>query len=165
VPGAATTALSRRLGGPSVRRRRHRRFALAAGALLVLALGLIVLGGNGDDFEDDATATCQHYAERVQDEFRLSFPEGVPSDAAFAEYTSHAFADTMEELLDELDALDPPSDVAELVGGYRAVVADLRANPEEFVTVNPFAELATRFDDEGLPACGSDFFATLRSPE
>ena len=165
MPGAATTALSRRLGGPSVRRHRHRRFALAAAALLVLALALIVLGGSGDGFEDDATALCERYAERVQDEFRLSFPEGVPSDAAFAEYTSHAFADTMEELFAELDALDPPSDVAELVGGYRAVVGDLRANPEDFLTVNPFAELATRFDEEGLPACGSAFFAALRSPE
>jgi hypothetical protein len=164
VPGAAT-ALSRRLGGPGSRRRRHRRFALVAGVLLLLALGLIFLGGDDDDFDEDATALCERYAQRVQDEVRLSFPEGVPSNAAFAEYASHAFADTMEELFDELDGLEPPADVATIVAGYRAVVADIRARPDDFVTANPFAELANEFDDEGLPACGSAFFATSSSPE
>jgi hypothetical protein len=164
VPGAAT-ALSRRLGGPGVRRQRHRRFALVAGVLLLVAVGLIFLGRDGDDFDEDATDLCEHYAERVQDEFRLSFPEGVPSAAAFAEYASHAFADTMEELFDELDALEPPPDVATIVDGYRGVVADIRAHPEDFVTANPFSDLAPEFDAEGLPACGSAFFPASSAPE
>jgi hypothetical protein len=164
VPGAAT-ALSRRLGGPGTRRRRHRRFALVAGVLLLIALGLIFLGGDDDSFHDEANALCEQYAERVQDEFRLSFPEGVPSDAAFAEYASRAFADTMEELFDELDALEPPADVATIVDGYRAVVTEIRARPEDFVEANPFTELATQFDAEGLPACGSAFFPASSSSE
>lgn len=164
MPAAA--AIARRLGGPRARRERHRRFAIGAGALLVLALGLVAIGSRDDDgFDDDATALCAEFAARVQDEFQLSFPEGVPTDAAFAEYTSHAFADTMDELLAELTAIEPPAAVAEVIAGYRGVLADLRARPEDFVTENPFAALAAEFDAEGLPACGTGFFAPAANPE
>lgn len=164
MPGAATT-ISRRLGGPRVRRRRHRRFAIGAAALLVLAFGLIVLGRETDDFDGDASAVCEAYAVRIQDEFRLSFPDGVPDEAAFAEYTSHAFADTMDDMLAELSALDPPSSVAAILDGYSTVLSDIRARPEDFVAANPFTDVAAEMDAGGPPACGSAFFATFASPE
>jgi hypothetical protein len=162
----ASAAIARRLGGPRARRQRHVRFAIGAAALLVIGLGLIAVDSRDDDeLDDDATALCTEFAARVQDEFELSFPEGVPSDAAFAEYASHAFADTMDELLDELTAIEPPGAVADIIAGYRSVLADLRARPEDFVTENPFAALAAEFDAEGLPACGSGFFTPAAAPE
>jgi hypothetical protein len=158
----SAAALSRRLGSLAARRRRHRRVAIAAGALLVVAIGLVLFGdGRDTGFDDDAAALCGDYVARIQNEFRLSFPEGVPSDAAFAEYASHAFADTMDDLLAALRALDPPEDVTEALDRYDDVLTELRARPEDFVAEQPFDEAAVEMDRVGPDGCGSEFFAAL----
>lgn len=129
---------------------------LAVAGVLVFALGD---GGDDDGLTERATATCAGFAERVQDEFTLSFPDGVPNDAAYAEYLARAFADTMEELVAELRAAEPGGDVAAIVDALADRVADVRATPADFVAANPFTEVGARFDRAGLPACGSEFFA------
>ena len=161
----AAPAIARRLGGPARRKRRHRRVAIGAGVLLAVAAGLIVFGGDDGGFEDDAGAVCVAYADRIQSEFALSFPDGPATPEAFGEYLSHAFADTMDDLLGELDALDPPDGAAAVLDGYRAVLADVRARPADFATASPFDDVAAQMDGEGVPACGSEFFAALQARE
>ena len=159
--------LSRRLGGAEQRRRRHRRFAIGAALLLAVAAVLVFLVGDDDGdggFADQATATCESFAQRIRSEFALSFPEGAaPNAEAEATYLSRAFADTMDELVAELRTLDGSDrgDAAAAIDALSARVAEIRADPLPVAqaAANPFAEdVGPRFDDLGVPACGSDFF-------
>ena len=156
--------MRRALGDEGVRRRRHRRVAAAAVFLLVLAAVLVfVFGDDGpDSFAEEATAVCNTYSERIQSELALSFPEGAPSAEAEAEYLSHAFADTMDELVAALRDLDGSDEAAAAIGALEARVAEIRADPATFVAAreDPFAQdVAPMFDELGVPACGSEFFA------
>lgn len=156
-------ALARALGGPSVRRRRHRRFIAAAVLLLVVAAALVVLGdddGNDGGFAAAATPVCDRFEERLRAEFELSFPEGVPTAEAEEIYLSHAFADTTQELVDELAALEPTGEARGGVEAMQELVDRLREEPSIGVGANPFtAAVAPRFDEAGVPACGSGFLA------
>jgi hypothetical protein len=130
---------------------------LAVAAVLVFAFD-----DEPDPFEADATAVCEEFGDRIQREFALSFPEGPPSTDAEAEYLSHAFADTMDELVAALEDLEPPSDAQATIDALAARVAEIRADPATFVEAreNPFAaDVAPAFDDLDLPACGSELFA------
>lgn len=153
--------LARALGGPQARRRRHRRFLLGAIAVLAVATALLVLGGDDDDgFAEAATPICDEFETRLRNEFELSFPDGVPTPEAEAEYLSRAFADTTQELVDALAALEPSGDARDGVEAMQAVVDQLRDDPSVGVGENPFtATVAPRFDDAGAPACGSGFLA------
>jgi hypothetical protein len=156
-------ALRRWLGDTDTRRRRHRRVAVVAAALLAVAAVLVFVLDDGDaGFEEEATAVCEDFSDRIQREFALSFPEGAPSAEAEAEYLSHAFADSMDELVVELRALDGASDDATAaIDDLEVLVADIRADPATYVEAreNPFAaDVAPAFDAAGLPACGSEFF-------
>ena len=155
------TGLARALGGPAARRRRHRRFLVGAIVLLLVAGALLFLDRNGDDgFADEATPICDQFEERLRNEFELSFPEGVPTPEAEEIYLSRAFADTTQDLVDELAALDPTGDALEGVEAMQALVDQLREDPSVGVGANPFtATVAPRFDDAGAPACGSGFLA------
>ena len=157
------SALRRWLGDTDTRRRRHRRFAaVAVGLLAVAAVLVFVVDEDDDGFQEDATAVCTDFSERIQQEFALSFPEGAPSTEAEAEYLSHAFADTMDELVAELRAVEGAGDEATAaIDDLEALVADIRVDPASYVDAreNPFAaDVAPAFDDAGLPACGSEFF-------
>lgn len=161
------STLSRRLGGAAQRRRRHRRFAVAAGLLLAIAAVLVFLVGDDDGdggFADQATASCRSFAERIRSEFALSFPEGAaPNAEAEATYLSRAFADTMDDLVAELRTLDGSdrNEAAAAIEALSARIAEIRADPLPVAeaAANPFAdEVAPRFDDLGIPACGSEFF-------
>jgi hypothetical protein len=130
--------------------------------LVTLAVVLVVFADGGDDegFDDAAAGTCDRFGERIRDEYALSFPEGPPTSAAEAEYLANAFADTMDELVAELRALDG-SEVADgALDDLDARIAEIRADPEAFVAArsNPFAEdIAPQFDELGIRACGSEF--------
>lgn len=134
--------------------------------LLLVAGALVVLGGDDDDDGDgieevetfaSAADACESFEQRLRDEFQLSFPEGVPNPDAEAEYLSHAFADTTEELVEALRALEPAgADAA--IDALDALVDQLRSDPTTGVGVDPFAAaVAPAFDDAGLPECGSEF--------
>jgi hypothetical protein len=153
--------LARALGGPSARRRRHRRFVLGAVLLLLVAAALLVLGsGEEDDFPGEAAATCDEFEARLRAEFELSFPEGVPTPEAEEIYLSHAFADTTQDLVDALLALEPSGEARAGVDAMQALVDQLRDDPSVGVGANPFtATVAPRFDEAGIPACGSGFLA------
>ena len=129
--------------------------------LLVVAGVLVVLGGNDDDDGfDSLVEACTTFAGTVRDEYALSFPEGAPlTDAAGAEYLSHAFADTMDELVAELRALEPSSEVLGAIDALAVRIDEVRATPEDFVHANPLDAIAERFDEVDLAACGSEFFA------
>lgn len=154
--------IARALGGASTRRKRHRRFAVGAGALLVVAALLAVFGG-GDDGGDPTTSEaaasiCRTFTTRLQHEFQLSFPEGIPTADAQAEYLSHAFADTLDELVGELQAIAPTGDLDFAVGQLAGLAASLRADPSTGIGVDPFsAGVRAAFDDAGVPDCGSGF--------
>lgn len=161
------SGIARALGGPDARHRRHRRFVLLAVVLLVVAGALVVLGGD-DDGDDDgsgegatafgsAAEACTAFEQRLLDEFELSFPEGAPTPDAEAEYLSHAFADTTEELVATLRAIDPDGAEA-AVDALDDLVQQLRDDPTIGVGANPFAPtVAPAFDAAGLPECGSEF--------
>lgn len=152
--------LARALGGPSARRRRHRRFVVGAILLLLVAAALLVLGSGEDDFVDEAATTCDEFEDRLRAEFRLSFPEGVPTPEAEEIYLSHAFADTTQDLVDALDALEPSGEARAGVEAMQALVDELRDDPSVGVGANPFtATVAPRFDEAGILACGSGFLA------
>jgi hypothetical protein len=162
------SALSRRLGGAAERRRRHRRFAAVAALLLAVAAVLVFVVGEDDDseagFAAAATATCESFAERIRSEFALSFPDGAaPNAEAEAEYLSRAFADTMDDLVAELRTLEGSDgdDPAGAIDALAARIAEIRADPLPVAeaATNPFAEdVSPRFDELGVPACGSEFF-------
>lgn len=155
--------LARALGGRQVRRRRHRRFLVVAIVLLLVAGVLLAIGGDdGDDgFAEGATPICDEFETRLRREFELSFPDAVPTPEAEAEYLAHAFADTTQELVTALAALEPEgADARAGVEAMQALVDQLRTDPSIGVGVNPFeATVAPRFDDAGVPACGSRFLA------
>ena len=156
--------LSRRLGGPTERRRRHRRVVFGAVVLLAVAgLLVFVIGDDSDGdgaFRELATASCVSFGERIQREFELTFPDGTPSQEAEAEYLSRAFADTMDELVAELRSHEGAGDAAAAIDGLAARIAELRSDPERFAAAaaNPFRDdVAPRFDALDIPACGSEF--------
>jgi hypothetical protein len=154
--------LARALGGPQERRRRHRRFLAAAVALLLVAAVLLLLGGrdDDDDFAEQAAPICDEFEARLRREFELSFPDGVPTPEAEEIYLSHAFADTTQELVDALAALEPSGDARAGVEAMQALVDQLRDDPSVGVGTNPFtATVAPRFDTAGASACGSGFLA------
>jgi hypothetical protein len=154
--------LARALGGRQARQRRHRRFLIGAIALLVVAGVLLAVGGEGDDgFAEDAAPICDEFEARLRSEFELSFPDAIPTPEAEAEYLSHAFADTTQELVAALAALEPDdADARAGVEAMQALVDQLRTDPSVGVGTNPFeATVAPRFDDAGVPACGSRFLA------
>jgi hypothetical protein len=159
--------LSRRLGGAAQRRRRHRRFAVVAALLLAVAAVLVFVVGDEDGdggFADQATATCETFAARIRSEFALSFPDGAaPNVDAEATYLSRAFADTMDDLVAELRTLDGSDGdgASDAIDALEARIAEIRADPLPIAeaATNPFAaQVAPRFDDLGVPACGSEFF-------
>lgn len=154
-----------RLGDAETRRRRHVRVAILAAVLLAVAAVLVFVLGDEDapsasaGFQEAANATCGEFSDRIEREFELSFPEGVPSDEAVAEYLSHAFADTMEDLVAELRQLDGADAAAGAVDDLEARIAEVRAEPLPYATGERFVAdgIAERFDDLGLTACGSEF--------
>jgi hypothetical protein len=126
---------------------------------------LFVLDDGEDGFEEQATAVCQEFDERIREEFALSFPEGPPTVAAESEYLANAFADTVEEMAAELRALDGGEEATAAIDALEARVDEIRADPDTFVAAraNPFSEdVAPLFDNLGVPACGSEF---LGDPE
>lgn len=137
---------------------------VGAGTLVVAAVLVFVLGDEGPEggFRNQATATCTEFSDRIRREFALTFPEGAPSAAAEAEYLSRAFADTMDELVEALRALEPGAGATEAIDGLAARIDEIRAEPDRFVAAqaNPFDDdVAPRFDALDLAACGSEFFA------
>jgi hypothetical protein len=157
-------SLSERLGDADTRRRRHIRFAILAAVLVAIA-ALLVFFVDGDDdratpeFTEAATAECEAFSERVANEFELSFPEGPPNEEAIAEYLSRAFADTMDDLVAALRALEPGADATEAIDALDARIDEVRADPSAFASGDRFVGegIAEQFDELGLPACGSDF--------
>lgn len=155
-------SVSSRLGDASTRRRRHIRFAILAAVLLALAAVLVFVVGDDDgsgDFVTEANATCEEFSERLADEFELSFPEGTPNDDAVAEYLSHAFADTMDDLVAELRLLEPDPDAAAVIDDLEVRIDEVRADPMPYATNEAFVGdgISEQFDELGLTACGSDF--------
>ena len=98
---------------------------------------------------------------RLRNEFELSFPDGVPTPEAEETYLSRAFADTTQELVDALAALEPSGgDAQDGIEAMQALVDQLRVEPSIGVGTNPFAPtVAPPFDAAGVPACGSGFLA------
>lgn len=134
---------------------------MGAGVLLLVAAFLVF--GLDDDADDDSVAeraseVCAEFSARVQRELELSFPEGVPTDAAAAEYLGRAFVDTMDELVVDLRALEPEGEDAAAIDALAERIAEVRASPEAFVADDPFQEVAARLDAQGMAACGSAFF-------
>ena len=155
-------SLGARLGDTSTRRRRHIRIAILAVALLAIAAVLVFLvddDDGSDDFATGATAECEAFSDRLANEYELSFPEGAPTEEAIAEYLSHAFADTMDELVVALRALEPTGDEAAAVDALDARIQEVRADPGPYARQEVFVGDGTseQFDELGIPACGSDF--------
>ena len=155
-------SLGSRLGNADTRRRRHVRFAAVAGVLLAIAALLVFLvddDGTSEDFVAAANAECEAFSERVAAEYELSFPEGSPSEEADAEYLSHAFADTMDELVVALRALDGSDAATGAIDALDARIQEVRADPVPFAAGDRFVAegVAEQFDELGLTACGSDF--------
>ena len=155
-------SLGTRLGNADTRRRRHVRFAILAAALLAVAALLVFLvddDGASEDFVAAADAECVAFSERVAEEYELSFPEGPPSEEAVAEYLSHAFADTMDELVVALRALDGSDAAAGAIDALDARIQEVRADPAPYAARELFVAdgVAEQFDELGLTACGSDF--------
>jgi hypothetical protein len=154
--------LARALGGRQARQRRHRRFLVGAIVLLLVAGALLAFGGGDDDgFAEAATPICDEFETRLRSEFDLSFPDSVPTPEAQAEYLSHAFADTTQELVTALAALEPDgADARAGIEAMQALVDQLRDDPAVGVGTNPFtATVAAHFDAADVPACGSRFLA------
>jgi cell pole-organizing protein PopZ len=159
-------SLSERLGNAATRRRRHTRAAAAAIALLAVG-AILVFAVDDEPDEVDATealaAECTSFGERVAREYELSFPEGPVDDAAEAEYLSRAFADTMDELVASLRAIDgDDGDAAAAIDALDARIDEVRADPVPFATnERAIGEgVAEQFDELGLPSCGSEFLDT-----
>ena len=158
-------SLGSRLGNADTRRRRHVRFGILALALLAIAAVLVFFvddDGASEDFTAAATAECEAFDARVASEFELSFPEGTPSDEAVAEYLSHAFADTIDELVAALRALEGSDDAAEAIDALEARIQEVRADPVPYAAGERFVAdgVAEQFDELGLTACGSDFLSS-----
>lgn len=134
---------------------------MAVTLLLVAAILIFFVGDDADTgFATAAAAACDEYEVRISNELALTFPEGPPTVEAEAEYLGRAFADTVDDLVAELRGLEGSGAVAGAVDAMAARVEDIRADPAQFVAAqaNPFADgVAGRFDDAGIPACGSEF--------
>lgn len=156
-------SLGERLGDADTRRRRHIRFAIIAATLLAIAAILVFLVGDDEpaptDFTDAASAECEAFSERLANEYELSFPEGPPNQAAVAEYISRAFADTMDDLVASLRALEGSEVAADALDALDARIQELRTDPEPYASGEAFLldGIAEDFDELGLTACGSDF--------
>jgi hypothetical protein len=155
-------SLGSRLGNADTRRRRHVRFAILAGVLLAIAALLVFLvddEGASEDFVAAANAECEAFSERLANEYELSFPEGPPSEAAVAEYISRAFADTMDDLVAALRALEGSDAAADAIDALDARIQEVRADPAPYAAGDEFMfdGIAEPFDELGLTACGSDF--------
>jgi hypothetical protein len=118
-------------------------------------------GDDGDaaEFTEAATAECDAFSERLANEFELSFPEGPPNEEAIAEYLSRAFADTMDDLVAALRALEPGAEATAAIDALEARIAEVRADPMPYARREQFVGdgVAEQFDELGLTACGSDF--------
>jgi hypothetical protein len=156
-------SLGERLGDAETRRRRHIRFAILAAVLVSIAAVLVFLIEDDEpapvDFTAAANAECEAFAARLADEYELSFPEGPPNQAAVAEYISRAFADTMDELVAALRALEGSEVATDALDALDARIEELRTDPEPYAAGEAFLldGIAEDFDELGLTACGSDF--------
>jgi hypothetical protein len=151
-----------RLGDRAARRRRHRRVAIGGLALLVVGGGLVALapddGDGSDPFRRQATSICDDSAAELTDA-RQAILSADPSDDAAAQFLRTAFVDLSRQRARALRALDPPAGDAarfgDLLDQYEAVLDQVEADPSRFLRLDPFTALNPRWDDFGLPACGS----------
>jgi hypothetical protein len=157
-------SLGTRLGNADTRRRRHVRFAILAAALLAIGMVLVFFvddddDGGSTDFATAATAECEAFSERLAAEYELSFPEGPPNQGAVAEYISHAFADTMDDLVAALRALEGSDVATAVLDDLDTRIQEVRADPAPYAAGEAFMfdGVAEQFDELGLTACGSDF--------
>jgi hypothetical protein len=91
---------------------------------LVPVLALAACGGDDegtDDFSADVDAVCTESAERIN---ALFTEEGAPTNAEEAAALDAKFVDSRQQEIDELEALEPPEDVA---AGYQDFVAARKA--------------------------------------
>jgi hypothetical protein len=161
--------IARRLGGPTVRRRRHRRVALVAVVLLVVA-GVLVAVGSDDDAEPEAEAEATDAPEptTVEGVCRASNEEiaiaqsallrGNDAEGAVAGFLAEAFVDLARERAADIRALEPPADVLRVIDEHDRVVDAIDADPEASAAAaeNPFEALNERWRTIGLPACAID---------
>ena len=157
-------SLGSRLGNADTRRRRHVRVTVLAVVLLAIAALLVFLVDDGgddapEDFVAAANAECEAFSERLANEYELSFPEGPPNEEAVAEYISHAFADTMDDLVATLRSLEGSDAAADPIDALDARIQEVRADPAPYAAGDEFMfdGIAEPFDEVGLTACGSDF--------
>lgn len=110
-------------------------------------------------FIDRATEICEASKHDIDVAFGAQLG-GDPTAEQVARFLSDVLVPELRSRLDRLEGLDPPPadrEVLEaLYGDYRAVIEGVAADPASFVApVDPFAAVDRRFDDYGLPACGS----------
>lgn len=140
-----------------MRRRRHVKVAVGAALLCVVAAVLLLVdrgtGSSRTDVDQACVASNEHLAT-LSNALLGGLADGVDPAEAFTGFLQHAFVDFLRQRADEIDALEPPADVAALVAEWRSTADAIAADPSSFVSdTNPFADLNDRWAQAGLPDC------------
>lgn len=162
MPGRVATSVARRLGGPTARRRRHRRVALA-GVVLAAVAGILVVAGSGSD-EGDAAPTeatlpsdpvlraCAESDAEI-DAARGGLLRDNDSAEAVEGFLGDAFVDLARDRATAIRATDPSPEVLAVLEEFDAVVDAIEADPSVGVGADPFAAVNDRWRDVGLAGC------------
>jgi hypothetical protein len=132
---------------------------IALGTSGFLLLRLAFRESPEERFHDRATEACEASKHEIDVAFRAQL-SGEPTQEQIAAFLSDVLVPELRARIDALERLDPPAGDADalqdLYADYREVIDAVDADPAAFVTQgDPFAEVDRRFDDLGLPACGS----------
>jgi hypothetical protein len=162
VAGSVRTRIARRLGGPTARRRRHRRLALAG--VLVVGIALVLLVAGGDDGDDEtATPTTALSDDPVVRACQLSNAEIATAQRALlgdndapgaAEgFLADAFVDLTRDRSAAIRATQPSAEVLAVVDDFDAVVDAIEADPTIGLGADPFEQVDEQWQALGLDEC------------
>ncbi|MBA2280092.1 MAG: hypothetical protein M3527_09705 [Actinomycetota bacterium] len=156
-------SLSRRLGGPDARRRRHRLALVGAAALLVVAGALWFLGGDeGDEGDsgadrDTLLAACAESNESIGAAQRALLG-GNDAPNAVEGFLGDAFVDLVRDRTAAARAVGPSGDVEAVLQDQDAVIDEIERDPAAAAgsVTNPFEAVNQRWRELGLAACAID---------
>ena len=156
MAGRASNRIARRLGGPAVRRRRHRRVALVVLLVAVLGAGLVAAGSGTDDAPVGVAAACRASNEEIATAQRALL-DGNAAPGAIEGFLGDAFVDLARDRAAAIRAAVPSDEILAIVEAHDAVVDAIERDPAAAAGLeNPFTDVNERWRRAGLADCAID---------